>query len=90
MLANQGHAIKIHKETIMYGSEDLPLTDTDYDIWAKGPWDPLRLNMDKDTWDTYIGDVGYITVEVRLGIFFTLLTLYLTSLKSGFALITYV
>lgn len=64
--ANQGHLIRIHKEAIMYGSADLPLTDTDYDIWAKGLRNPFRLDTDKETGDIYIGDVGHITVEVRL------------------------
>lgn len=48
----------------MYGAEDLPLADGDYDVWAKGLRNPFRLDTDVATGDIYIGDVGHITVEV--------------------------
>eukprot|EP00752_Nemacystus_decipiens_P002207 g2098.t1 len=59
----QGHLIRIHAEAIMYDAEDLPLTDADYDIWAKGLRNPFRLDVSKATGDIYIADVGHITVE---------------------------
>lgn len=60
----QGHLIRIHAEAIMYDAADLPLTDADYDIWARGLRNPFRLDVFKPTGDIYIADVGHITVEV--------------------------
>lgn len=48
----------------MYDSEDLPLTELDYDVWAKGLRNPFRLDIDRQTGDIYLGDVGDSTAEV--------------------------
>lgn len=49
----------------MYDSDDLPLTDIDYDILGMGLRNPFRAAVDKLTGDIYIADVGHITVEAR-------------------------
>ncbi|CBJ30919.1 conserved unknown protein [Ectocarpus siliculosus] len=59
----QGHLIRIHAEATMYDSEDLPLTELDYDVWAKGLRNPFRLDIDRQTGDIYLGDVGDSTAE---------------------------
>ncbi|CAM9561603.1 unnamed protein product, partial [Hapterophycus canaliculatus] len=53
-----GHLIRIHADAIMYDSDDLPLTDVNYDIWGMGLRNPFRAAVEQQTGDIYIADVG--------------------------------